>query len=276
MPYDSYITATSSSPMPRGCNPIKNVRQDAAVRPVGSEGPVLKAISPFGPEKCNPFMNGRRGNAETFERLPVLQHTAHQSSLDFAASIWHYCGCSFGSSQICSSKKYQNFRSGPNKQQLNCSSQLGPNDLTGAPYVELHELEEVTAHGSVLEDTPVKNCATFHRTRLNRHGLNPMPYSIVRAHSESIEPTLPDGCRILAIHDRCRRRKGHIVVVITSNDLAVKRAEKDATVAECWQTTAVHLIRLRLSGRVTLKPTVKSCEWRKRWSGSSSSKRNME
>ncbi len=105
------------------------VRRAPAMQIVGSGGPVQLAISPVGPETCNLFMGGRRGDTEGFghslQRLPVLLQHGGPAPLDCTASIWHSCGCSPGSPWICYSGKYRNFRSGPNGQQSGYSSQLG-------------------------------------------------------------------------------------------------------------------------------------------------------
>ena len=67
---------------PQGCDPAKDVLRDTAVQPVGSGGPVLKAISPLGPETCNPLMGSRLGDSEgggsIFHGRSLLEHAAHQ------------------------------------------------------------------------------------------------------------------------------------------------------------------------------------------------------
>ena len=66
----------------RAAIPAKDVLRDTAVQPVGAGRAVLKAISPLGPETCDPLMGSRLGDSEGGGSIshgrPFLEHAAHQ------------------------------------------------------------------------------------------------------------------------------------------------------------------------------------------------------
>ena len=62
---------------------------------------------------------------------------------------------------------------------------------------------------------------------IDRRGIDPTQVFLISVHGDSMEPTLPAGCKILV--DRSRRRcyAGHIYELATEDGLIVKRTGKD-------------------------------------------------
>ena len=135
----------------QGCDPVKNALRDAAVQPVGSRGPVLKAISPLGPETCDPLTDSRPGDSEgvgsIFHGRSLLEHAARQLFSTIRRQSGILLGVPSALLGVGSFWKCQHSRSGPNGQQPICSSHLGSSARlvpgwtsgTGAPDPTLPE-----------------------------------------------------------------------------------------------------------------------------------------
>ena len=93
--------------------------------------------------------------------------------------------------------------------------------------VEVRELAAAAGGGATELDERVVGFVSFQRTWLDRHGLDPTQCTVINVSGESMEPTLPEGSKILVDYGQRRRRQGRIYIVHTGDGLVVKRAKKD-------------------------------------------------
>ena len=90
------------------------------------------------------------------------------------------------------------------------------------------EMEAAAGDGSYnLDEAPVTGPVWFRRDWIDSHGIDPIQAVVISVHNDSMEPTLPSGCKILVDRHRRRRRAGHIFVITTPDGLIVKRMGKD-------------------------------------------------
>ena len=73
-----------------------------------------------------------------------------------------------------------------------------PIGVSGARYVELHEMDTAAGGGSMFGEARVKGYVAFQAQWLNRRGLVASQCAVIGVKGESMEPTLPDGCSILS------------------------------------------------------------------------------
>ena len=99
--------------------------------------------------------------------------------------------------------------------------------VTGVPAsrsVQMIEMEAAAGGGAYnLDDAPVRGPVWFGRDWIDSHGIDPTQAVIISVRGDSMEPTLPAGCKILVDRQRRRRHVGHIYVITTLDGLIVKR-----------------------------------------------------
>ena len=72
-----------------------------------------------------------------------------------------------------------------------------------------------------------QNAAAFPAEWYERHGLDPAQCMIIGIIGDAMEPTLPEGCLVMADRSRRRRRDGRIFALRTGDGLTIKRLGKD-------------------------------------------------
>ncbi len=104
----------------------------------------------------------------------------------------------------------------------------GATDVPGARSVHMVEMEAAAGSGAYnLDEAWVKGPVWFRRDWIDSRGIDPTRAVIISVRSDSMEPTLPVGSKILVDRNRRRRRVGHIFVITTEDGLIVKRTGKD-------------------------------------------------
>ena len=101
-------------------------------------------------------------------------------------------------------------------------------DQPAVRQIALVELAAAAGGGATDLDERVVGQLAFKRSWLEREGLDPTQCVVIGVLGESMEPTLPDGCRILVARGRRQRRAGRLFVLRTGDGLVVKRLDKDA------------------------------------------------
>ena len=100
----------------------------------------------------------------------------------------------------------------------------GTTDVLAARMVQMIEMEAAAGGGAYnLDDAPAKGPVWFRRDWIDSHGMDPTQAVVISVRGDSMEPTLPAGCKILVDRQRRRRRVGNIYVITTSDGLIVKR-----------------------------------------------------
>ncbi len=104
----------------------------------------------------------------------------------------------------------------------------GIRDIPGARPVQMLELAAAAGGGAYnLDETPVTNSVYFRRDWLDKHAIDPTQAVVISVHNDSMEPTLPAGCKILVDRHRRRRLSGHLFVLRTEDGMIVKRLAHD-------------------------------------------------
>ena len=102
----------------------------------------------------------------------------------------------------------------------------GPQGAADAPAsrpVDTIELAAAAGGGAmVFDETPVGRI-WFRRDWLDGLGLDATQCSVIGVEGDSMEPTLPDGCKILVNRASRRRLDGRIFVLRTGEGLVAKR-----------------------------------------------------
>ena len=97
-------------------------------------------------------------------------------------------------------------------------------DVPGVRSVRMIEMEAAAGGGAYnLDEAPVAGPVWFRRDWIDSHGMDPTQAVVISVRGDSMEPTLPAGCKILVDRQRRRRRVGNIYVITTSDGLIVKR-----------------------------------------------------
>ena len=103
----------------------------------------------------------------------------------------------------------------------------GTTDVPGVRSVRMIEMEAAAGGGAYnLDDAPVRGPVWFQHDWIDSRGIDPMQAVVISVRGDSMEPTLPAGCKILVDRQRRRRRVGNIYVITTSDGLIVKRMGK--------------------------------------------------
>ena len=101
-------------------------------------------------------------------------------------------------------------------------------DVASARSVQMIEMEAAAGGGAYnLDDAPVRGPVWFRRDWIDSRGIDPTQAVVISVRGDSMEPTLPAGCKILVNRQRRRRRVGNIYVITTTDGLIVKRMGKD-------------------------------------------------
>ena len=93
--------------------------------------------------------------------------------------------------------------------------------------IEVVEIAAAAGGGTAEEEEQPVGALAFRRDWLDGRGLDPTRCVVMRVRGASMEPTLPDGARILVNRD-ARRRAGRLYVLRTGDGMVVKRAGRDA------------------------------------------------
>ena len=100
----------------------------------------------------------------------------------------------------------------------------GATDVPGVRSVRMIEMEAAAGGGAYnLDEAPVAGPVWFRRDWIDSHGMDPTQAVVISVRGDSMEPTLPAGCKILVNRQRRRRRVGNIYVITTPDGLIVKR-----------------------------------------------------
>ena len=105
---------------------------------------------------------------------------------------------------------------------------LAPNGAAGARPIPIRELAADAGGGAVDLDETTLGYLYFRREWLDRQAIDPTQADVVQVRSDSMGPTLPDGCSILMDRRRRAPRSGRIYVLRTDERIVVKRARRDA------------------------------------------------
>ena len=104
----------------------------------------------------------------------------------------------------------------------------GATDVSASRSVQMIEMEAAAGGGAYnLDEAPVAGPVWFRRDWIDSRGIDPMQAVIISVRGDSMEPTLPAGCKILVDRHRRRRHVGHIYVITTPDGLVVKRMGRD-------------------------------------------------
>ena len=103
----------------------------------------------------------------------------------------------------------------------------GATGVPAARSVQMIEMQAAAGGGAYnLAEAPVAGPVWFRRDWIDSHGIDPTQAVIISVRGDSMEPTLPAGCKILVDRHRRWRHVGHIYVVTTPDGLIVKRMGK--------------------------------------------------
>ena len=105
-----------------------------------------------------------------------------------------------------------------------------PPPLEPAPatrQVEVVEFSAAAGGGAEAAEERTVGALAFRRDWLESQGLDPTRCVVIGVRGASMEPTLPDGARILVNRNGRRRRAGRLYVLRTGDGLIVKRAARD-------------------------------------------------
>ena len=99
-------------------------------------------------------------------------------------------------------------------------------DISARPVMVM-ELAAAAGSGSVVLDETHRDPVYFRRAWLGKHALDPTQCRVIGVVGDSMDPTLPDGCRILVDFKRRRRLSDHIFVLRTADGVVVKRLARN-------------------------------------------------
>ncbi len=92
--------------------------------------------------------------------------------------------------------------------------------------VEVVEVAAAAGGGAEATEESAVGALAFRRDWLESRGLDPTQCVVIGVRGASMEPTLPDGSRILIDRASRRRRAGRLYALRTGDGLVVKRAGK--------------------------------------------------
>ena len=99
----------------------------------------------------------------------------------------------------------------------------GARAVPGARPVQMVEMEAAAGDGADIDEASVIGPVWFRRDWIERRGIDPTQAVVITVRNDSMEPTLPHGCKILVDRARRRRLVGRIYVIRSENGLIVKR-----------------------------------------------------
>ena len=127
--------------------------------------------------------------------------------------------------------------------------------------VEVRELDAAAGGGAEVFDETVTGHLWFRRDWLDQHGLDPTQCSVIGVTGDSMEPMLPEGCKILV--DRASRepKDNRMFVLLTGDGLVVKelartgrrwelRSHHPSYPPQPWDDETTIIGEVRWSGRV--------------------------
>ena len=103
---------------------------------------------------------------------------------------------------------------------------LPPPTPESVRQIEVVEIAAAAGGGAEAEEERAVGALAFRRDWLESRGLDPTRCVVIGVHGASMEPTLPDGARILIDRTARRRRAGRLYALRTGDGLVVKRAGK--------------------------------------------------
>ena len=89
--------------------------------------------------------------------------------------------------------------------------------------VEIWELAAAAGGGAQVLEERITGTLAFCRDWLERNALDPTQCAVINVRGDSMEPTLPNGCKILVDRKRRRRLSNHFFVLRTADGVVVKR-----------------------------------------------------
>jgi phage repressor protein C with HTH and peptisase S24 domain len=99
----------------------------------------------------------------------------------------------------------------------------GARTVPGARPVQMVEMEAAAGDGANIDDARIVGPVWFRRDWIESRGIDPTQAIVITVRNDSMEKTLPQGCKILVDRARRRRRVDRIFVVSTEDGLIVKR-----------------------------------------------------
>ncbi len=98
----------------------------------------------------------------------------------------------------------------------------------GVRAVQTFEVEAAAGDGAfVLDESPVAGPVWFRRDWIAQQGIDPVQAVVISVRGDSMEPTLPAGCKILVDRRRRKRRNKHVFVFNVPEGLVVKRLRRE-------------------------------------------------
>lgn len=102
-----------------------------------------------------------------------------------------------------------------------------PRSTKNSEAIELMELDAATGGRLAnLEDSVLGKPIWFRDTWIDRHKIDTDQSVVISVRGDCMDPTLPDGSKILVDRSRRLRRPGRIYVVMTNEGLVLKRIVK--------------------------------------------------
>lgn len=130
-------------------------------------------------------------------------------------------------------------------------------DLINLPA---YEVRASAGYGATVSTEAVVEQIAFDRSFLADLGASPERCTIIWAHGDSMQPTIPDGSILVVDHSQTDVRNGCIYVINVADDLLVKRARRrldaalelvsDNAMYPPETVSADRLDQLRVVGRV--------------------------
>lgn len=116
---------------------------------------------------------------------------------------------------------------GPMRPDDQINDRSGTYDKGEYAYIPLYDVEVSAGGGSLNDHDQVIARMAFLRSWLNKIGLHEKDLSAVRAHGDSMEPTITEGDMLLVDKSQRRLGGGHIYIMCVQGALVVKRLSVD-------------------------------------------------
>ncbi len=118
-------------------------------------------------------------------------------------------------------------KAGTEELRADVAARLPPVPAPATRQVEVVEFSAAAGGGAEAAEERTVGALAFRRDWLESQGLDPTRCVVIGVRGASMEPTLPDGARILVNRNGRRRRAGRLYVLRTGDGLIVKRAARD-------------------------------------------------